>query len=80
MEDSITQMEYAQSAGADGLSTYSYATTNNTGSYWDWYPYVAANLWTESAPVPTMPWRKPDHRHRGDALRPSDRRRYRTAG
>ncbi|NLX21782.1 MAG: family 10 glycosylhydrolase [Phycisphaerae bacterium] len=59
MEDSITQMQYAQSAGADGLSTYSYATTNDTGSYWDWYPYVAANLWTESAPVPTMPWRNP---------------------
>ncbi|UCG16754.1 MAG: carboxypeptidase regulatory-like domain-containing protein, partial [Phycisphaerales bacterium] len=57
---SITQMEYARNAGADGFSTYSYRSTNNTGQTWsDWYPYVAANLFTASAPIPDMPWRDP---------------------
>ncbi len=59
IENSIIQMQYAVDAGADGLCTYSYATTNNSGSYWDWYPYVAANFWDEPATVPTMPWRDP---------------------
>ena len=58
--DSITQMEYARNAGADGFSTYSYISTNNTGQTWsDWYPYVAANLFTAPAPIPDMPWRDP---------------------
>lgn len=57
---SLTQMQYAQNAGADGLSTYSYRVTrSDAGSVWDWYPYVAANLWTEAASVPSMPWRDP---------------------
>ncbi|MBN1514615.1 MAG: family 10 glycosylhydrolase [Phycisphaerae bacterium] len=58
--DSVTQMQYARNAGADGLSTYSFASTNNTGQIAaDWYPYVAANLFTSSIPTPDMPWRDP---------------------
>jgi len=58
--NSIIQMQYARNAGADGLCTYSYYSTNDTGTTWsDWYPYVAANFFTETAPVPPMPWRNP---------------------
>ncbi|MBN1491262.1 MAG: family 10 glycosylhydrolase, partial [Phycisphaerae bacterium] len=58
--NSVIQLLYARNAGADGLSTYSYGTTNDTGTTWtDWYPYVAANLFTAPAPVPSMPWRNP---------------------
>jgi uncharacterized lipoprotein YddW (UPF0748 family) len=58
--NSITQLTYARNAGADGFSTYSYTGTNDTGATWsDWYAYVAANLFTEPAPTPTMPWRDP---------------------
>jgi uncharacterized lipoprotein YddW (UPF0748 family) len=56
--NSVTQLQYARDAGADGLCTYSYNTTNDTSTTWsDWYPYVAANLFTTVAPVPPMPWR-----------------------
>ncbi|MFH0979929.1 MAG: family 10 glycosylhydrolase [Planctomycetota bacterium] len=58
--NSVVQMEYARNAGADGFSTYSYTGTNDTGTTWsDWYAYVAANLFTEPAPTPSMPWRNP---------------------
>lgn len=58
--NSVVQMQYARNAGADGFCTYSYASTNDTGTTWtDWYPYVAANLFTSTAPVPPMPWWDP---------------------
>lgn len=58
--DSITQMNYALSAGVDGLSSYSYAVTNNLGqTSTDWYPYVASNLFTSAVATPNMPWREP---------------------
>ena len=58
--NSVVQMTYARNAGADGFCTYSYASTNNSGATWsDWYAYVAANLFTDPAPTPTMPWRDP---------------------
>jgi hypothetical protein len=57
--NSITQMTYAQNAGADGLSSYSYASTYNGGTDWSWYSYVASNLFTGSASPPDMPWRDP---------------------
>jgi uncharacterized lipoprotein YddW (UPF0748 family) len=58
--NSIIQLQYARAAGADGFCTYSYNVTNDDGSTWtDWYAHVAANLFTEPAPVPTMPWRDP---------------------
>ncbi|MGB9623332.1 MAG: immunoglobulin domain-containing protein, partial [Phycisphaerae bacterium] len=59
-EDSITQMEYARSAGADGLCTYSYwATKDPSANDWTWYGYVASRLFTAAASVPTMTWRNP---------------------
>ncbi|MCP4250726.1 MAG: family 10 glycosylhydrolase [bacterium] len=63
--NSITQMQYAQNAGADGLSTYSYATTRDNTTDWSWYSYVATNLFTGSASPPDMPWRDPATATRG---------------
>ncbi|HRR87190.1 MAG TPA: family 10 glycosylhydrolase, partial [Phycisphaerae bacterium] len=58
--NSVVQMEYARAAGADGLCTYSYATTNDAGLTWtDWYPYVAENFFHYPVPVPPMPWKDP---------------------
>ncbi|MBN2447183.1 MAG: family 10 glycosylhydrolase [Phycisphaerae bacterium] len=58
--DSLTQMAYARSVGAHGFSTYSYQATNDGGEpSSDWYPYIAANLFDEPAPVPSMNWRDP---------------------
>ncbi len=60
MPDSVTQLQYALDQGANGIMTYSYRGTNNTGDTWsDWYAYVASNLFLEPAAVPTMPWRDP---------------------
>jgi len=59
--DSRTQLLYARNAGADGICTYSYASTNDGGETWSsWYPYVAANVFTEPVPTPTMTWRDPE--------------------
>lgn len=58
--NSIVQMDYARTAGAHGLCTYSYISTNDTSTpYADWYPYVATNFFTGPAAVPVMPWRDP---------------------
>ncbi len=57
--DSLDQIEYAQDAGADGICTYSYASTSDAGADWTWYPYVASNAFAEPAPPPEMPWRDP---------------------
>ncbi len=59
--DSVSQMQYALNAGVDGLNTYSYRSTNDTGSTWsDWYSYVKTNLFGDSVEVPSMPWRDPE--------------------
>jgi hypothetical protein len=64
--DSITQMDYARNAGADGLCTYSYRSTNDGGQPWEsWYPYVASNLFTQTDTVPIMPWRSPEYATKG---------------
>ncbi|MBN1514523.1 MAG: family 10 glycosylhydrolase [Phycisphaerae bacterium] len=64
--DSITQMDYARNAGANGLCTYSYRATNDGGEPWaSWYPYVAANLFTAADTVPIMPWRLPQYATKG---------------
>ena len=56
--DSLTQMSYARNAGAHGLCTYSYNVTNDGGAAWsDWYPFIAAGLFTSPVPTPAMPWR-----------------------
>ncbi|RMF80680.1 MAG: hypothetical protein D6744_07970 [Planctomycetota bacterium] len=61
--DSVTQMAYALAQGADGACNFSYASTadedlNGTPEQdWSWYSYVASNLYTSPASVPTLPWR-----------------------
>jgi len=63
--NSIIQLAYALNAGAHGVCNFSYDATadeNTDGTPeadWSWYPYVAANLFTSSTPVPAMPWRNP---------------------
>jgi uncharacterized lipoprotein YddW (UPF0748 family) len=66
-ENSLAQLQYAYSAGANGTANYDYQGTRATeilcDSYdtefpdWTWYSYIAANLFTSPAPTPTMPWR-----------------------
>ncbi|PYJ03506.1 MAG: hypothetical protein DME25_12050, partial [Verrucomicrobia bacterium] len=50
---------YGQSGGSglNGTATYSYAVPSNDGG--DWWGYAAANIYTNTATVPTMPWRNP---------------------
>ncbi len=63
--NSITQLNFGLSQGAGGVVNYSYAATadeNLDGNYeadWGWYPYVAANLFTQPVTTPPMPWRDP---------------------
>jgi len=62
MSDVATQLRYAfyGQAGGSGLNgtvTYSYfVPSTEAGSWWS---YVAANVFTNSATVPAMPWRNP---------------------
>jgi uncharacterized lipoprotein YddW (UPF0748 family) len=64
--NSITQLSYGLSQGAGGVVNYSYAATadeNLDGNYeadWNWYPYVAANLFTSPVDTPPMHWRDPE--------------------
>ncbi len=58
--DSVYEINYALNAGADGVCTYSYASTSPAGSDWSWYAYVAANVFTQPAQTPPMPWRDPN--------------------
>ncbi len=58
--DSVSQIQYALNAGADGIVTYSYAVTRSDSSdYAAWYPYVAAQVSAQPAPTPEMPWYDP---------------------
>ncbi len=67
MANSVTQLDYALSAGSKGVTNYSYWATRLSGtecnSSWvsdfSWYDYVAANLFTGTAPTPNMPWKDP---------------------
>lgn len=63
--DSATQIDYARSAGADGIVTYSYAVTSSAGVDWTWYNYTGSNIFTTPAPLPDMPWRDPATATRG---------------
>ena len=64
--DSVTQLQYCLSAGANGVVNYSYWDTadenmdGNSENDPNWYGYVAANLFTSTATPPTMPWRDPN--------------------
>jgi len=64
--NSVTEIQYARSAGADGICTYSYVGTSGSRSNWDWYPYVAANAFLDPAPTPPMTWRDPATATRGN--------------
>jgi uncharacterized lipoprotein YddW (UPF0748 family) len=55
--DVLTQLQYAYGIGIEGTSIYSYGVPCNDGT--DWWSYVVANLYTNTATVPTMPWRDP---------------------
>ncbi len=57
--DSNTQIAYAQTAGANGIVTYSYSTTSSAGTDWGWYPFIGGNAFANPATLPTMPWRDP---------------------
>ena len=55
--DIVKQLKYAYNDGLNGCATYSYTSPCTDGG--DWWSYVAANLYTNTATVPTMPWRNP---------------------
>ncbi|MBI4582270.1 MAG: family 10 glycosylhydrolase, partial [Planctomycetes bacterium] len=67
--NSVTQMQYIVSAGAQGAINYSYVGTraNETicdgsdpwSTDWGWYPYVAGSVYASAATLPTLPWRDP---------------------
>ena len=64
--DSVNQMDYALTAGADGTANFSYDATadeNTNGTPetdWSWYSYVSNNLWATPTTVPELPWRDPN--------------------
>ncbi len=61
--NSVTQLQYVYSQGANGSTNYSYYSTadeNDDGieeADFTWYTYVASNIFTSPAALPTMPWR-----------------------
>ncbi|MBU0638986.1 MAG: carboxypeptidase-like regulatory domain-containing protein, partial [Planctomycetes bacterium] len=63
--DSVTQLQYSVTAGADGTSNYSYYETadenmnGNSEHDTSWFGYVATNLFTTAVATPAMPWRDP---------------------
>jgi uncharacterized lipoprotein YddW (UPF0748 family) len=62
--NSVIEIEYAQNAGpgnigADGICTYSYASTSGSRD-WNWYPYVAGTAFAQPAAPPPMTWRDPE--------------------
>ena len=57
--DSVTEIQYAQNAGVNGICTYSYVGTSSGGTDWSWYPHAASTVFLEPAPIPVMPWRNP---------------------
>jgi uncharacterized lipoprotein YddW (UPF0748 family) len=62
MSYTVSQLQYAYTGqsggnGFNGGVTYSYGVpTTDAG---DWWSYCAANLYTNSATTPAMPWRNP---------------------
>jgi uncharacterized lipoprotein YddW (UPF0748 family) len=64
--DSVTQLQYCLSHGADGTSNYSYYETadedtdGDPESDWTWYTYVSDHVFATSVPTPGMPWRDPN--------------------
>ncbi len=59
-ENSLIELQYARSKGANGVCTYNYYSTKKPSvTDWTWYTYVATNFFTTPDTVPTMPWRNP---------------------
>ena len=64
--NSVTQMAYALTQGANGTCNFSYDATadeNTNGTPeadWTWYTYVSSNLFTSPDVVPSLPWRDPN--------------------
>jgi hypothetical protein len=58
--NSVVEIDYALNAGADGICTYSYASTSGSRAWEDWYPYVGGTAFADSAEPPSMPWRDPN--------------------
>lgn len=63
--ESVAQNEYALTAGADGVVSYSYASTSTSGTDWSWYPYAGTTVFSTLAVPPSMPWRDPALTTRG---------------
>ena len=58
INDTITQMQYDRSIGAQGHATYSYSGTNKDGQpASDFWNAVSTNLYTSPVPTPDMPWK-----------------------
>jgi uncharacterized lipoprotein YddW (UPF0748 family) len=67
--NSVAQMQYVDSQGADGVVNFSYAATRADETLCDgsdpysndpaFFTYVGANLFTSAVPTPPMPWRDP---------------------
>ncbi len=58
--NSVVQMQYARSGGAEGIDTNHYYWTKEPEvNDWSWYPYVATNFFAAAAAVPSMSWRNP---------------------
>jgi uncharacterized lipoprotein YddW (UPF0748 family) len=55
----VFELQYAYNKGLKGCATYSYAVANYSSTPGDWWTYVAANLYTNTATTPPMPWRNP---------------------
>lgn len=66
-ENSVTQMQYAYNAGANGAVNYSYYATKiieescDAGwiNSWSWYNHTAGGIYAAAATTPTMSWRNP---------------------
>lgn len=52
------EISYTRSKGLKGNCIYSYAVPNSAGNS-DWWAYAAANVYTNVASIPSMPWRNP---------------------
>jgi uncharacterized lipoprotein YddW (UPF0748 family) len=51
-------IRHTRSLGLKGNAIYSYAVPNNSNPS-TWWPYVAANVYTNVVSTPPMPWRNP---------------------
>ncbi|MBP7935330.1 MAG: family 10 glycosylhydrolase [Phycisphaerae bacterium] len=64
-DNSVSQMQYAYDAGANGAVNYSYYATKATEAAcnagwkndWSWYTHTAGGIYADAATTPTMTWR-----------------------